>query len=114
MAYQNKVLPITLSSINSATFTGAYQLLSAAAGLPHSCTQLHIANNADVSITISYDGVNDHDFLLAATDRQLYFQSNALPQGYAASLAQGTKVYVKGSAGTGLVYLSGWYSPINS
>lgn len=111
---KNKVLPIPLTSIDSATFTGAYQLLSGAGGLTNPCTQLHIANNSNVSITISYDGTHDHDFLLAGTDRQLYFQSNALPQNFAASLAQGTKVYVKGAAGAGLVYLSGWYSPVNS
>lgn len=111
MAYKNTVLPIPLTSINSATFTGAYQLLSGAAGLTNACIMLHIVNNANVSITISYDGVNDHDFLLPATDRELNFQTNANPQAYAASLAQGTKVYVKGAAGVGLVYLSGWYQP---
>lgn len=111
---KNKVLPIPLSSIDSATFTGAYQLLSAAAGLPNPCTQLHIVNSSNVDVTISYDGTTDHDYLLADSDRELNFQSNALPQGYAASLAQGTKVYVKGAAGVGLVYISGWYSPVNS
>lgn len=109
MAFTNKALPIALSSIDSATFTGAYQLLSATAGLPQACTQLHIVNNANVDITISYDGTNDHDFLLAATDRELYFEANALPNAFVACLAKGTKVYVKGSMGTGLVYLSGWY-----
>jgi hypothetical protein len=111
---KNKVLPIPLSSIDSATFTGAYQLLSGAAGITNPAIMLHIVNNANVPITISYDGTNDHDFLLAATDRELNFQSNASPQNYAAVLAQGTKVYVKGAAGVGLVYLSGWYSPVNS
>lgn len=110
-AYKNQVLPITLSSIDSATFTGSYQLLSATAGIPNACTQLHIVNNSTVNITISYDGTHDHDFLLSDTDRQLYFQSNAVPQSFAALLAAGTKIYVKGSAGTGLVYLSGWYQP---
>lgn len=109
MAFVNKATPIALSSIDSATFTGAYQLLSATAGLPQACTQLHIVNNSNVSVTISYDGVNDHDFLLAASDRQLYFEANALPNALVACLAKGTKVYVKGAAGVGLVYLSGWY-----
>ena len=111
MAYQNKVLPIPLSSIDSATFTGSYQLLSGAAGITHGCIMLHIANGSDKSITISYDGINDHDFLLAGTDRELQFQANSLPQNFSAVLAQGTKVYVKGAAGTGRVYLSGWYVP---
>jgi hypothetical protein len=111
MAYKNKVLPIPLSSIDSATFTGAYQLLSPAAGLARPAIMLHIVNNSNVSITISYDGVVDHDFLLATDDLDWNFQSNASPQNFAAALAQGTKIYVKGAAGVGLVYLSGWYSP---
>ena len=111
MSYKNKVLPIPLTSIDSATFTGSYQLLSATDGIANPCIMLHIANNSNVSITISYDGTNDHDFLLSDTDRELNFQSNANPQNFAASLAQGTKIYVKGSAGIGLVYLSGFYQP---
>lgn len=111
MAYKNKVLPIPLTSIDSATFTGAYQLLSGAGGITNPCIMLHIANNANVSVTISYDGVNDHDFLLANSQRELNFQTNANAQNWAASLAQGTKVYVKGAAGLGSVYLSGFYQP---
>lgn len=111
MAYKNKVLPIPLTSIDSATFTGAYQLLSGAGGVTNPCIMLHIANNANVSVTISYDGVNDHDFLLANSQRELNFQSNANAQNLAASLGKGTKVYVKGAAGMGSVYLSGFYQP---
>ncbi len=117
MAYKNKVLPIPLTSIDSATFTGAYQLLSGVGGLTNPVIMLHIANNSNVPITISYDGTNDHDFLLADSDRELNFQTNALPQHYEAMLAQGTKIYVKGAAGvgnTGSIYLSGWYQPVNS
>ena len=111
MAYKNKVLPIPLTSIDSATFTGAYQLLAGAGGITNPCIMLHIANNSNVSVTISYDGVHDHDFLLADSQRELNFQTNANSQNWAASLAQGTQVYVKGAAGMGSVYLSGFYQP---
>ncbi len=114
MAFKNKVLPIPLTSIDSATFTGSYQLLSGAAGITNPAIMLHIANNSNVGVTISYDGTNDHDFLIAAQQRELDFQTNALPQHYEAVLAQGTKVYVKGAAGIGLVYLSGWYQPVGA
>jgi len=114
MAYKNYLLPIPLSSIDSATFTGAYQLLSAAAGLPHAVVMLHIVNDSSVSITISYDGTNDHDHLLTDTDIKLNFQTNANAQNWGAALAAGTKVYVKGAMGVGLVYLSGWYNPVGA
>jgi len=114
MAFQNKVLPIPLTSIDSATFTGAYQLLSGAGGLTNPAIMLHIANNSNVGVTISYDGSHDHDFLIAGQQRELEFQTNRSPQNYVSVLAQGTKVYVKGAAGAGLVYLSGWYSPVGA
>ena len=111
MAFKNKVLPIPLSSIDSSTFTGAYQLLSAAAGIPNPCVMLHMANHSSVAVTISYDGVTDHDFLLAEHERELNFQTNANAQNWAASLAQGTKIYVKAAAGLGSIYLSGFFIP---
>ena len=110
MAFRNSVTPIALSSINSATFTGSYQLLSAAAGLPAACIMLHIANNSTVPITVSYNGTTDHDFILSAHDRELNFQTNGQPQNFAASLPKGTKIYVKGTGpGTGSIYLAGYY-----
>lgn len=111
MAFKNKVLPIPLTSIDSATFTGAYQLLSGAAGITNPAIMLQLINNSNIGVTVSYDGVADHDFVRAASDRQLNFQSNASPQNFGASLAQGTKIYVKAAAGAGLVFLSGFYSP---
>ncbi len=111
MAFKNKVLPLPLTSLDSAAFTGAYILLSGIGGITQAAIMLHIANNSNVSITISYDGTNDHDFLLPNTDRELNFQTNNQPQNNAATLAKGTKIYVKGAAGVGLVYLSGFYQP---
>jgi len=111
MAVKNIVLPIPLSSINSSTFSGAYQLLSGAAGITNACIILRIVNNSTMDVTVSYDGTNDHDYVLTKTTRDIQFQTNALPQSNSCSLAQGTKIYVKGSAGVGLVYLSGFYQP---
>ena len=108
MALNNSVRPIPLSSIDSASISGTYQLLSAAAGIPSPLLNLKIVNNSSVPVTVSYDGVNDHDFIRADTDYQVNFQSNNQPQNNVAILSQFTKVYVKGTAGTGLIYLSGW------
>lgn len=111
MAVKNKVLPIALSSIDSATFTGSYQLISVATGLPEACIILEIINNSNIGVTVSYDGTNDHDFVRAASDRVLLFQTNSQPNNQAAVIAQGTRIYVKAAAGMGLVYLAGYYSP---
>lgn len=111
MAVKNIALPIPLSSIDSASFSGSYQLLSGAAGLTKPCITLRIVNNSDKDVTVSYDGTNDHDYVPTKTVRDIQFQTNSLPQTQTCSLAQATKIYVKAVAGTGLVYLSGFYQP---
>jgi len=111
MAVKNIVLPIPLSSINSSAFSGAYQLLSGAAGITHACIILRIVNNSTMDVTVSYDGTNDHDYIPTKTVRDIQFQTNSQPQNNMCSLAQGTKIYVKGAAGTGFVFLSGFYQP---
>ena len=111
MAVKNIVLPIPLTSIDSATFTGAYQLLSGAGGLTNPCIILRIINNSNKNITISYDGVHDHDFLPTLGTLQLSLQTNSQPSNFVAQISAGTKIYVKGAAGAGLVYLAGYYQP---
>jgi hypothetical protein len=111
MAVKNRVLPIPLSSIDSFSFTGAYQLVSGAAGVTHPCIIIRIVNNSDKDVTVSYDGTNDHDYIPTKTVRDIQFQTNSQPQNNMCSLAQGTKIYVKGAAGTGFVFLSGFYQP---
>lgn len=108
MAVKNSIQPILLTSINSAAFTGAYQLLSASTGLDNPCFLIRIINNSNQNITISYDGINDHDFLPTLNTVQLPFQSNSQPNNFVAQIAKGTRIYVKGAAGAGLVYLSGY------
>ncbi len=112
MAVKNIVLPIPLSSIDSASFSGSYQLLSGAAGLTRPCIMIRIVNNSDRDITVSYNGSADHDYIRTLTSRDIQFQTNSQPQNQICSIAQATKIYVKGTAGgTGLVYLSGFYQP---
>jgi len=111
MAVKNIVLPIPINSVSSTTFAGTYVLLSATTGIPRSCIIIRIVNNADVDVTVSYDGSTDHDFVPALGSLILNFQTNSQPQNQACSLAQGTKIYVKGIAGVGLVYLAGYYQP---
>ncbi len=104
-----KVIPLT--SINSAAFTGAYQVVNTN-GTANACILIRIINDSNVDVTVSYDGATDHDFVPAGTQNVLQFQANAQPTGNAALLAKGTKVYVKGAAGVGLVYLAGYFQPL--
>lgn len=111
MSVKNKALPIAQTSIDSSTFTGTYQLLSAAAGIPNACITLRIVNNSTKDVTVSFDGSHDHGFVRAGSDWDMTFQANSMPQNLVCLMAQFTPVYVKGSAGSGLVFLSGFYQP---
>jgi len=110
MAAKNSVLPIGLTTFDSSGLTGAYQAINAA-GLPNPCFFIRIVNDSDADVTLSYDGTNNHDFLAAGQVLEINAQSNHRQSTGAANFAQGTRVSVTGSAGTGLIYLSGYYQP---
>lgn len=110
MAVKNIVLPIPLTSTSAVFFDGTYKLINTA-GLPEACFMIRIINDCNRDVTVSYDGVNDHDFVPTDTSIQLNFQTNSQPNNFIAKLAAGTKIYVKGVAGIGNVLLAGYYQP---
>ena len=111
MSVKNSVAAIPLKSIDSSTFTGSYQLIYSS-GTPNACFLLSIINNSNKDITISYDGTNDHDFVQTLKTRDLPVQTNSQPNNKVALFASGTKVWVKGAAGSGSVYLAGYYQSV--
>lgn len=112
MAVKNRIQAIPLTSVDSATFTGAFVPLNG--GIPAACVILRIINSSNREIDISYDrGVTANDHLFPGERLQLDFQANAIPNTSSASLAKGTTVYVRGAAGVGLVYLAAYYQPEN-
>lgn len=108
---KNLVKAIELIVYDSAGLTTSFQPLNPA-GLDASCFYIRINNGSNRDITISYDGVTDHDFVDDTTEIELNFQQNASPNGYVALLAKGTIIYARAaSAGTGNIYISGYYTP---
>ena len=90
------------------------------AGLPVAFTQvaqiaqpigiLRIINNSNVPVIISYNGVDDNDYLPANTILQLDFQANAIPTNEVALLAKDTRIYAKGpGAGVGFLVVTGYF-----
>jgi hypothetical protein len=63
-------------------------------------------------VTVSYDGTNDNEIVLANSVLEITTNSLGVPAGRVALFPIGQKVYVKGNAGTGTIYLSGYYQPI--
>lgn len=106
MAFTSRIAWETLRSIDSATFTGVYQNLGTPLENPSYICKL--VNNSTVLVTISIDGINDMD-VAPASSFWLYDEGKVgLNSGYPA-LPAGTQIMVKGSAGTGSVYLVSQY-----
>lgn len=101
------IFPEVLRSIDSATFTGSYQAVGAALANP--ARIIKFTNNSGVLVTLSWDGVNDHDVLPAGSFLLLDVSANKqISQIF--SIAVGVRFYVKGSASTGSVYISSYYA----
>jgi len=105
MAYTSKVAWETLRSIDSATFTGSYQAIGTPLSFP--AYKLKLVNNSTVLVTVSIDGVNDVD-VAPAGSFWLYDETVTLSPSIQ-GIPAGTKIFVKGSAGTGSVYLVSQY-----
>lgn len=102
MAYTQRLAWETLRTIDSATFTGAYQAIGTPLANPSYICKM--VNNSNVLVTVSINGTTDID-VAPANSFWLYDESKAGASANLPSLPAGTQVYVKGSAGVGTVYL---------
>jgi hypothetical protein len=108
MAYTKIIKYETLRSIDSATFTGAYQAIGGP--LLHPISLIKMVNNSTMLVTISIDGVTAVDVCPAGSFWLYDITSNTPTHGDdAIFIPQGTQYYVEGTAGTGLVYLTALY-----
>jgi len=103
MSYKRKLIYETLRSRDSATFTGSYQTLGTPLNFPSSIVKL--VNNSNVLVTISVDGVNDHDISPASSFWLYDITTNHTTEYGSIFVHKDTQYYVKGSFGVGLVYL---------
>lgn len=104
--YTNRIQWETLRSIDSATFDGTYKALGTPLSYPSYICKL--VNNSNVLVTVSIDGATDID-VAPANSFWLYDESKVGMSSAFPALPAGTQFYVKGSAGTGLVYLVSQY-----
>jgi hypothetical protein len=105
---QNSVKPFILSTLLSSTVTAAYAPLNGT-GFSQAPFFIRINNASSTAITVSYNGVDDHEFIAANTIFELPSQTNSQPGAQVALFPKNTIVYIKGTAGTGNIYLSGYY-----
>lgn len=103
MAYTTQIAWETLRSIDSATLTGSYQAVGTP--LQQASYILKLVNNSTSLVTISIDGTNDID-VAPANSFWLYDEYKDICR---EGMPQGTQIFVKGSAGVGLIYLVSQY-----
>jgi len=106
MAVRNSVFAIPLTSLESTGITGTYAPINAT-GLPQACWKLRITNDTDEDVTLSYDGINDHEYLPTTDILEIYAGSQGQPNNHLCNFAKGTVIWAKGTTGTGFLYLSG-------
>lgn len=102
MAYTTRLAWETLRSVDSATLTGVYVPLGTA--LLHPSYICKLVNNSTVLVTISIDGATDVD-VAPANSFWLYDEGKVSASSSVPALPQGTQIFIKGAAGTGLIYL---------
>jgi hypothetical protein len=108
MPVKDRISAIPLISFNVAGLAG-YQSINAPNGIPEACFSIVFSNNSNTNVIISYDGVTDHDIVLANSVIGFPIQTNAQPPNWRALLAKGTQFYVRGIAGVGTFFVSGYY-----
>ncbi len=102
VAQSTKIVYEALKSIDSATLTGSYQPIGSPS--THPARIFKIVNGSSVVITISTDGSTDQDVLPAGTF-VLYDIGTNKGQSAPEFCLPPTQFYVKGTAGTGLIYV---------
>jgi hypothetical protein len=99
MAYTTRIKWETLRVFDSATLSGAYQALGTA--ISHPAYIVKMVNNSTATVTVSIDGATDID-VCPASSFWLYDEYKSEER---ESLPSGTQFFIKGTAGTGSIYL---------
>lgn len=93
----------TLRSVDTAALSGAYVVFGTPLSNPAAIYK--IVNNSNVAVTISENGMDDHDIIPAGTFVLYDCTSNRVDGSGGLYKPKNTQFYVKSAAGTGLVYL---------
>lgn len=105
---QNSVKPLQLTTVLSSTVTLAYQPLNPD-GFEHAPFFVRVTNGTTQAVLISFDGINDHEFVLSNGAFDFPSQAGSQPNAQVALLPKHTVLYVRGTTGTGNITLSGYY-----
>lgn len=109
MTSQSTVIyPNPLQSIASSTLTSSYKAIGNALAYP--ARLIKIVNDSTEDVTVSWDGINDHDFVPGGSFTLYDCGTNRGNSSSSMDVPSGTAFFVKGTAGTGSIYLISLYA----
>jgi hypothetical protein len=107
----NRLRNITLTNFDASTLNGTYQAINGT-GTAKPLISFKFYNSSTSLVIISYDGVNDHDFVPPGSSFIFDAQTNAEPDASSEGLKllpEGTVVYAKTSSNTSRLLMAGYY-----
>jgi len=108
MSRKNAIKAVRRVSIDAATINALTYTVINDEGLPYACNIVRIVNRSKTDITISFDGVTAHDYLLADGEMQLPAPFGDEQSGF----QRFAKAYVMGTPGVGRIYAIGYYQEV--
>lgn len=98
--------PDVLRSFASASVSSSYQAVGTAFSYP--VRIMKITNNSTQDVTVSWDGLVDHEYIPAGSFLLLDVSANR-ETSLIFDIAKGTQILIKGTAGTGNIYVSTYF-----
>jgi hypothetical protein len=102
----SRIFPGVLQSISSEDVSSSYAVLGT---FSFPVRIFKITNDSTEDVTVSWDGTHAHEYVPAGSFILLDVATNAQTSGLFAA-AVGQTLWVKGTSGTGSVYLSYYYA----
>jgi hypothetical protein len=100
---------IPMQSMDAASLTTSYQAFGGSSPFAEACFKVTVTNASNTPIVISLDGIHDTFVVGAGLFYDLALQINSRVLLSEVLVAKGTVPMIKGTAGVGHIYLSGYY-----
>jgi len=110
MPYTNRVYPLILKDLDTLKIGPGTWSTFDLDGTEQPCFMIRLTNYSNTTIFISFNGSDVADIIRPYKQITYNFQLNSCPQNYKSQFKKYSKVYIRGAAGIGKIYLSGYYN----
>lgn len=115
MYQKNRIAPLILATIDADDVTALDWLAFDTDGIEEACFFIKITNASYIPIVVSFDGVNEHEFVGYRDSISINTQMHSSPSGDVSKIRRKNVIYVRGileakGGQLGNIYLSGYYN----